>query len=81
MLGEALVPRVDALVQLFTRLDVQTGQEQSWCPGGRCFCEELIFVLGEAFVLRVGVLCAALHKTGCPDGRGAELVPRGQVLL
>ncbi len=38
--------RDDVLVQLFTRLDVQTGEEQSWCPGDRCFCEELIFVPG-----------------------------------
>ncbi len=33
-------------MQLFTRLDVQTGEAQSWCPGDRCFCEELIFVPG-----------------------------------
>ena len=34
------------VAQLFTRLDVQTGKAQSWCPGDRCFCEELIFVPG-----------------------------------
>lgn len=33
-------------MQLFTRLDVKTGEAQSWCPGDRCFCEELIFVPG-----------------------------------
>ena len=34
------------MLQLFTRLDVETGEVQSWCPGDRCFCEELIFVPG-----------------------------------
>ena len=34
------------IAQLFTRLDVRTGEAQSWCPGDRCFCEELIFVPG-----------------------------------
>ena len=34
------------IAQLFTRLDVKTGEAQSWCAGDRCFCEELIFVPG-----------------------------------
>ncbi len=25
---------------------METGEAQSWCPGDRCFCEELIFVPG-----------------------------------
>ncbi len=33
-------------VQVFTRFDTQTGAFQSWSPGPRCFCEELIFVPG-----------------------------------
>lgn len=33
-------------MQVFTRFDTKTGAHQSWSPGGRCFCEELIFVPG-----------------------------------
>ncbi len=32
--------------QVFVRFDTQTGSSQSWSPGPRCFCEELIFVPG-----------------------------------
>jgi carotenoid cleavage dioxygenase-like enzyme len=32
--------------QVFTRFDTATGAFQSWSPGSRCFCEELIFVPG-----------------------------------
>ncbi|KAK9823367.1 hypothetical protein WJX72_002263 [[Myrmecia] bisecta] len=32
--------------QAFTRLDTHSGDVQSWFPGERCFCEELIFVPG-----------------------------------
>ena len=32
--------------QAFGRLDVQTGELQTWAPGPRCFSEELIFVPG-----------------------------------
>ena len=28
------------------RLDTATGETQTWAPGARCFCEELIFVAG-----------------------------------
>jgi carotenoid cleavage dioxygenase-like enzyme len=31
---------------VFTRFDTETGECQSWTPGPRCFCEELIFVPG-----------------------------------
>ena len=34
--------------QVFVRFDMQIGQSQSWSPGSRCFCEELIFVPGPA---------------------------------
>lgn len=34
--------------QVFVRFDTQTGKSQSWSPGNRCFCEELIFVPGPA---------------------------------
>ncbi|EIE20486.1 carotenoid oxygenase [Coccomyxa subellipsoidea C-169] len=34
--------------QVFVRFDTQTGKSQSWSPGPRCFCEELIFVPGPA---------------------------------
>ena len=30
--------------QAFTRVDTHTGEAQTWFPGRRCFCEELIFV-------------------------------------
>ena len=33
-------------MQAFTRVDVQTGETQTWFPGIRCFCEELVFVPG-----------------------------------
>ena len=33
-------------VQAFTRVDTHTGEAQTWFPGRRCFCEELIFVPG-----------------------------------
>ncbi|BDA50633.1 Apocarotenoid-15,15'-oxygenase [Coccomyxa sp. Obi] len=32
--------------QVFVRFDTETGEVQSWSPGRRCFCEELIFVAG-----------------------------------
>lgn len=33
-------------MQAFIRVDVQTGETQTWFPGIRCFCEELVFVPG-----------------------------------
>ena len=44
--GQSARLTVGSVLQLFTRLDVETGEVQSWCPGDRCFCEELIFVPG-----------------------------------
>ena len=36
----------DNVVQAFVRVDTQTGEKQTWFPGTRCFCEELVFVPG-----------------------------------
>ena len=33
-------------LQAFTRVDTHTGEAQTWFPGRRCFCEELVFVPG-----------------------------------
>ena len=33
-------------VQAYVRVDTQTGEKQTWFPGVRCFCEELVFVPG-----------------------------------
>ena len=33
-------------MQAFTKVDTHTGEAQTWFPGKRCFCEELIFVPG-----------------------------------
>ena len=44
-----LLPALTSLgnaLQAFTRVDTQTGEAQTWFPGRRCFCEELIFVNG-----------------------------------
>ncbi|KAL3155783.1 hypothetical protein ABBQ32_012798 [Trebouxia sp. C0010 RCD-2024] len=34
------------IAQAFTKVDTHTGEAQTWFPGKRCFCEELIFVPG-----------------------------------
>ncbi len=34
-------------LQAFTRVDTHTGEAQTWFPGRRCFCEELVFVPGR----------------------------------
>jgi carotenoid cleavage dioxygenase-like enzyme len=57
-------------MQAFTRVDVQTGEKQTWFPGIRCFCEELVFVPGpkaateetDGFLLGM-VYDAAQHKS------------------
>ena len=36
----------DNVVQAFVRVDTQTREKQTWFPGTRCFCEELVFVPG-----------------------------------
>ena len=35
-------------MQAFTKVDTHTGEAQTWFPGKRCFCEELIFVPGPS---------------------------------
>lgn len=37
---------VHDIMQAFTRVDTHTGEAQTWFPGRRCFCEELVFVPG-----------------------------------
>ena len=57
-------------VQAFTRVDTHTGEAQTWFPGRRCFCEELVFVPGpnadtqedDGFLLGM-VYDAAKHKS------------------
>ncbi len=57
-------------MQAFTRVDVQTVETQTWFPGIRCFCEELVFVPGpkaateetDGFLLGM-VYDAARHKS------------------
>ena len=57
-------------MQAFTRVDTHTGEAQTWFPGRRCFCEELIFVPGpnaatqedDGYLLGL-VYDAAKHKS------------------
>ena len=37
---------IGIIAQAFTRVDTHTGEAQTWFPGRRCFCEELVFVPG-----------------------------------
>ncbi len=63
-------PPILQCMQAFTRVDVQTGKTQTWFPGIRCFCEELVFVPGpkaatdetDGFLLGM-VYDAARHKS------------------
>ncbi|KAL3146000.1 hypothetical protein ABBQ38_015360 [Trebouxia sp. C0009 RCD-2024] len=56
--------------QAFTRVDTHTGEAQTWFPGRRCFCEELVFVPGphadiqedDGYLLGL-VYDAAKHKS------------------
>lgn len=45
------------------RFDTETGELQSWSPGRRCFCEELIFVAGPAGAVKEddGVLLGMVY--------------------
>ena len=60
----------DNAVQAFLRFDTQTGEKQTWFPGIRCFCEELVFVAGpnaatqetDGFLLGM-VYDAAQHRS------------------
>ncbi len=57
-------------LQAFTRVDTHTGEAQTWFPGRRCFCEELVFVPGpnaatkedDGYLLGL-VYDAAKHKS------------------
>ena len=57
-------------MQAFSRIDTHTGDAQTWFPGRRCFCEELIFVAGpngdtqedDGYLLGM-VYDAAKHKS------------------
>lgn len=57
-------------MQAFTRVDTHTGEAQTWFPGRRCFCEELVFVPGpnaatqeeDGFLLGL-VYDAAKHRS------------------
>lgn len=57
-------------LQGFSKVDAHTGDIQTWYPGPRCFCEELVFVPGpnaatqetDGYLLGL-VYDAAQHKT------------------
>ena len=42
--ARSLVPGKAAPPQAIVKLDVEKGRVESWAPGRRCFCEEIVFV-------------------------------------
>ena len=42
--ARSLVPGKAAPPQAIVKLDVKTGEVETWAPGRRCFCEEIVFV-------------------------------------
>lgn len=42
--ARSLVPGKAAPPQAIVKLDAKTGEVETWAPGRRCFCEEIVFV-------------------------------------